>query len=243
MGCYRPRARRLTAREAENLLAGRPPAPDRAGLARLLAAAAAPPRPGELAGERAAVEGFRRAYRPPTDQRRRLAPALRRTALVKLSAVVAVLFLGGTALAAGTGELPAPAQQSAHDLFSPLGVPAPPHDSGTPGVDRPQTGSGPATTPGAAGAPGGGPAVTGTGGASPAGRSPSTDLAQLCRRYLDALAKHEPADPAVRQQLTIAAGDVKRIVQFCTRLLHGGQAPGNDHHDDHTPPPTVMGGT
>jgi len=240
MGSFHPRARRLTAREAEKLLAGQPAAADRRGLTRLLAAAAAPARPGELAGERAAVESFRLAYRPPAEQRRRIVPALRRTAIVKVSVVLAVLFLGGTALAAGTGELPAPAQQSAHDLFSPLGVPAPPHGPATSGVDRARAdGGAPVTAPGVGTVPGGQVA----GGAPSASPSPSADLVQLCHGYLDALAKHRQPDPAARQRLAAAAGDVHRIPQFCAKLLHNGKLPGDRHHDDHSPSPASPGAT
>src|SRR2546423_640826 len=176
MRTLRPRTpRRLTARAAEQLLTGQPAGPDLRGLGRLLSAAAAPARPGELAGERAAVEGFRRAYRRPPERRHRpIAVALRRTAVVKAATGAAVLFVGGTALAAGTGSLPDPAQQSAHDL---LGVPAP-----RPGpIDGKHHGGNPAQAPNRPQA-GGGAAVP----TSP-GTTPSPDLAQLCRGYLAAL--------------------------------------------------------
>ncbi len=244
MGSLRPPyPRRLTAREAEQLLTGQPVAPDRRGLARLLSAAAAPARPGELAGERTAVEAFRRAYHGPVEPRRRFASALRRTVLVKVSAGAAVLFLGGTALAAGTGELPAPAQQSAHDLLSPLGVPAPRRAPGTSGVGRARD-AGPAAATGSASPagpdPGSGPGAGQAG--DPAARpSPSPDLAQLCRGYLAALAHHESPDPAVRQQLATAAGDVHRIPEFCVRLLHVNP-PGDTGPDHHAPPRTAATG-
>src|SRR5947209_2751196 len=151
MRTLRPRtSRRLTAREAEQLLTGQPAGPDLRWLGRLLAAAAAPARPDELTGQRAAMEGFRRAYRHAPDRRRprRLAVALRRTVVVKAAAGAAVLFVGGTALAAGTGTLPDPAQQSAHDL---LGVPAPHHPrSGKPDNrpdNEPTASSDPSRTP------------------------------------------------------------------------------------------------
>jgi hypothetical protein len=243
----------LTAREAEHLLTGPPAGPDLRGLGRLLAAAAAPARPGELAGERAAVEGFRRAYRRSAERRRRrpVVVALRRTVVVKAATGAVVLFVGGTALAAGTGSLPDPAQQSAHDF---LGVPAPHHrepanrsDDGRhqPGTPAGQAPSSPAaTTPGA-----------------PAGAPPSTppaspDLAQLCRTYLAALGAHHEPDPAVRDQLATAAGKPNRIVPYCDHLLgitppagngpgdngngNGGNGGGNDgkpKHKSKDPPP------
>jgi hypothetical protein len=200
--------RRLTARQAEQLLTGQPVGPDLRRMSRLLAAAAAPPRPGELAGERAAVEGFRRDYRRPVgSRRRRLAVALRRTVVVKAATGAVVLFVGGTALAASTGSLPDPAQQSAHDL---LGVPAPRHHD--PGLgDDTRHGSDPAEVP--SGTPAAGPTSP-----SPT-PSPTTGVAQLCRTYFAALAQHREPDPAVRQQLVVVAGKPSKVVTYCTHLL------------------------
>jgi hypothetical protein len=212
----------LTARAAEQLLTGQPAGPDLRGLGRLLSAAAAPARPGELAGERAAVEGFRRAYRRPSERRRRaVAVALRRTVVVKAATGAAVLFVGGTALAAGTGSLPDPAQQSAHDL---LGVPAPRHHEpggliGGGHRDPGPTSLSPAT-----------PASTPSSTVPSAPASP--DLAQLCRTYLTALAANREPDPAVRQQLTVAAGKPNKIVPYCTRLLGASPPAGNAPADN-----------
>jgi hypothetical protein len=225
----------LTAREAEQLLAGQPAAPDRRGLARLLAAAAGPPRPGELTGERAAIEAYRRAYRHPVERRRRrILPALGRTAMVKLSTGAAVVFVGGAALAAQTGQLPEPAQQSAHDL---LGVPAPhPRLTTTPGTTTGRSGatpSGPAapTAPAAPPVPSGSPSPAGTAGA------PGPDLVQLCHQYLEAVAKHQDPDPAVRQKLTDAAGGAKKIYAYCTHLVAPSPTPsvGGGGNGDHRP--------
>ncbi|WP_238007298.1 hypothetical protein KZZ52_02485 [Dactylosporangium sp. AC04546] len=91
------------------------PIPDH--VASLLAAAAAPARPHELAGEDAAVAGYRRVYgtaRPP-GRRRRLA------VLATLTAV-GVSF-GSAAYAASTGRLPDPIQRTVHSFVD--GVPAP----------------------------------------------------------------------------------------------------------------------
>jgi hypothetical protein len=213
----------LTAREAEQLLTGKPAGPDLRGLSRLLSAAAAPARPGELAGERAAVEGFRRAYRRPAARRsRRIAVALRRTVVVKAATGAVVLFVGGTALAAGTGSLPDPAQQSAHDL---LGVPAPRHHEPPGRTDDGQRTGGTPT-----GRPPSPPTVVPS---TPAGAAPGTtptgpDLAQLCRTYLAALAAHHEADPAVPEQLAAAAGKPNKIVPYCTHLLGGNPPAGNN---------------
>jgi hypothetical protein len=190
------------------LLAGQPVGPDLRDLRRLLAAAAAPPRPGELAGERAAVEGFRRQYRRPVQRRRRrVAVALRRTVVVKAATGAVVLFVGGTALAAGTGSLPDPAQQSAHDF---LGVPPPRHHDPGP-VDGKHHGGNPAQVPGNS-QHGGAVVPTPT-------QSPTPDLALLCRSYLAAVSQHRDPDPAVRQQLVVAAGRPNKIVPYCTHLL------------------------
>ena len=231
MRTLRPRSpRRPTARQAEQLLTGQPAGPDLRGLSRLLAAAAAPPRPGELAGERAAVEGFRRQYRRPVQRRRRpVAVALRRTVVVKAATGAVVLFVGGTALAAGTGSLPDSAQQSAHDF---LGAPSPRHHETGP-TDGKHRGGNPAQVPTTSG--------TGSGAAVPTSpaptQSPSPDLAQLCRDYLAALTQHREPDPAARQQLGVAAGKPNKIVPYCTHLL-GVPAPNGTVSTDGAPDPT-----
>jgi hypothetical protein len=81
-------------------------------LADLLAAAAAPGRPDELAGESAALTAFRQARPDLVGQPRRgsmikvvLAKAL--TAKIAMVAAAAVAVGGGTAVAAATGHLPA----------------------------------------------------------------------------------------------------------------------------------------
>jgi len=97
--------------------------PGYAEVVRVLAAAAAPPTGRELAGEAAAVAGFRSAHRP-FDASRRL-PVLGRLLGVKaLAATIAGAATIGTAAAAATGSLPAPAQRAAHRLLGAAGVPA-----------------------------------------------------------------------------------------------------------------------
>ncbi|MFI0369423.1 hypothetical protein ACH35V_16195 [Actinomadura sp. 1N219] len=92
----------LDRRAAERLLDG---AYDHARLHALLAAAAAPGRPEELAGEDAAVAAFRAAPRP--EPRSRTA-ALRRFLTIKALAVAggALILTGGAAYATITGQLP-----------------------------------------------------------------------------------------------------------------------------------------
>src|SRR6266511_2456650 len=120
----------------------------------------------------------------------------------------AVVFLGGAALAAQTGALPEPAQQSAHDL---LGAPAPRHRGG----DDAGGGDHGSTPPGAVpAAPG--PAGTATPDRPPTGAPPSPtpapppDLAQLCHAYLEAQSHHQAPDPEVRERLAAALGLSRR---------------------------------
>ncbi|GGP99602.1 hypothetical protein BKA00_005661 [Actinomadura coerulea] len=91
---------RLDPRTAERLLDGAGGHPE---LRELLAAASAPARPGELAGEDAAVAAFLAAPRPA---RRSRTAALRRFLTAKVIAVVggSILLSGGVAFA--TGNLP-----------------------------------------------------------------------------------------------------------------------------------------
>ncbi|GGM80143.1 hypothetical protein ACFFX1_33835 [Dactylosporangium sucinum] len=104
-------------RDLDQLDLDRLPAP----VASLLAAAAAPGRPHELAGEDAAVAGYRRAYGAAAPPRRRE----RRLAVLAVATVLGVSF-GSAAYAAGTGRLPDPIQRTVHELLS--GVPAPERD-------------------------------------------------------------------------------------------------------------------
>ncbi|WP_051712557.1 hypothetical protein [Spirillospora albida] len=94
----------LDPRTAERLLAGGP-APDAPeGLAALLAAASAPARPEETAGEDAAVAAFLAARPPAPRPARRV---LSRVTTIKALIIAAALTgSGGVAIAAGTGNLP-----------------------------------------------------------------------------------------------------------------------------------------
>ncbi|HEX6683346.1 MAG TPA: hypothetical protein VF062_11150 [Candidatus Limnocylindrales bacterium] len=97
--------RDLSREAAERLLSGdsTPPPEGAERLAALLAAAAAPARPDELAGEAAAMAAFR--AHPPTVRRW----SLRRALTIKVAAVVAAtVAAGGVALASTTGLLPNP---------------------------------------------------------------------------------------------------------------------------------------
>jgi hypothetical protein len=101
------RTDRIDSTEADQLLAGRSTGATRDGLAALLSEASGPPRPGELADERGAVDGFRqiRDATPAaalstvdsTGHRRWYGPSPARTALLRLAAVALLLTAIGTA--------------------------------------------------------------------------------------------------------------------------------------------------
>jgi hypothetical protein len=221
-----PRLRRIGAREAERLLTGWPTGADRHELRRVLNAVAAPAQPGELAGEAAVVAAFARAHLAPgpaqPPRRRVLGPALTRAVALKVLVGVAVLSVGGTAVAAGSGRLPTGLQRQAHDLFAPLGVPAPasPPSEGRHGGTSRGAGNGPtlpATVPGPDGTPG-------------PDASAGTPLS-LCRAYaLSQKNKNKPMDAASLRALAVDAGGEANIPAYCAAVLAGtpgaGSSPG-----------------
>jgi hypothetical protein len=106
--------------------------PELHDLARMLAAAAGPAEPGDLAGEDAARAAFTRLRSPagvshaaPRSARHRLAvrPARGRLPLVAALAVAAAGL--GSATAAYAGALPSPIQHIAHEI---IGAPPPKYD-------------------------------------------------------------------------------------------------------------------
>lgn len=103
--------------------------PRKPDLDRLVTALTADGRPDELAGREAAVVAFRAASQRAAAGRgpgRRRVPFLRPvTALPRrLAAIGAVMVVAaGVAAAAYTQALPGPAQDLAHTVFAPLGVP------------------------------------------------------------------------------------------------------------------------
>lgn len=100
------RSRRLDEDTAEQLLRGEPTEPAHTHLAALLSAAQSPPRPAEYTGQPAALAAFQAARLAPIRPVRRTVLAGRLT--VRMGAVsLAVLGLGGVAVAATTGALPA----------------------------------------------------------------------------------------------------------------------------------------
>jgi hypothetical protein len=180
------------------------------GVAELLAAASAPARPEELAGELAAVAAFRREYRPvdraapPVPEPRGSVPRRprrRRVALAGLAAVVALV--GGTAYAAGSGRLPDPVQRQLHEALAGVGVP-PPDPRDTPSPKQPSA---------SASAP------------VPMGTAPGdAQLLGLCRAWQ--AARENPGAPQPRPDekriLAEAAGGAHRIEQYCAALVATG---------------------
>jgi hypothetical protein len=235
------RKRRIGPRETEQLLNADPDGFAYPELRHVLAAAAAPPRPHELAGLRAAVAEFESAGRYVDAPRTR---AARRSPLtlsvgMKVAAGVAVVLFGGTAVAAETGNLPGGAQQQAHDLFSSLGVP-PPAASPTAGATPEEDPTTPAPAP----------------SASDHGRKldpTSPAVLGLCRAWeaQQQNPKDKPMPAEARRDLAAAAGGERHLAAFCAPLLAGPRqrsvAPTPSHqgggrdHDRHTPTPRRKG--
>jgi hypothetical protein len=197
---------------AERLLAGQlHPAdapPEYRCAARVLAAAAAPPSPDELAGESEAVAGFHAVTRssPHRATAPRRQPVPTRLLSLKLAAAVAIAALSVAGVAsAATGTLPDAAQRLAHRM---LGAPSPDdHGRGSGGranggqaADKRSTKSGHSPT---------GPDAT---GAAKAG---------LCRAWASGqgAANGGKADATAFQALTKAAGSADQIAAYCADVL------------------------
>jgi hypothetical protein len=203
-------ARRIGRREAEELLSGGPAGVDRTELVRVLELAAAPAQPDELRGRESAVAAFIRAASFPADRpvrtrHRRALSGLPKALAVKVLAVVAVLSLGGVAVAASTGNLPPSVQHGAHDLLAPwLSVPDP-----TGGASE-------------SASPGAGP---GSGSGTGPGRSavPSADAAThgMCEAWQAGQKRGHPkdVDPGALRALAAAAGGTDNIPAFCAAVL------------------------
>jgi hypothetical protein len=206
----------------EQLLTGAlPPARAPAGyaeVAQLLAAAAAAPTPGELAGQEAALAelravtwararaGGRRAARVDTRRRRRTGLAV--------VVVVGALVTGGAAGAA-TGHLPGPVREAARSILGGGGGEAPSAstEGGQPPapVTRPTgSGGGPAgSRPGSAA--GGGPGGVG------AGSIAGPNLEGLCQAFLSGSGAEEGGrlDAKAFEALARAAGGQDKVPAYC----------------------------
>jgi hypothetical protein len=212
------RTPRLGPDDVDRLVAGDPAGPDHLALAALLDAARSSPTPEELAGERAAVARFVAAYRDgpttslPKGRNRVRRPSPARVAMMKVAASMAVLAVGGTAVAAEAGRLPAAAQRQAHDLFGRLGVPAP--DTS----DRPAA----SPAPSAAGAP----APWASASATASGAAPGAGEIRaraLCQAWHAQRPPHNRAITAeARRELAALAGGKGRIAAFCASRANTG---------------------
>jgi len=232
---------RIGLTEADRLVTGDRPDPDYLGLGVLLDAAKAPASAEELAGEGAAVAGLLAAYRSavpttmPTRRRRVRVSLSARMVVVKVAAGVGVLAVGGTAVAAETGKLPAAAQQRAHNAFAAVGVPAPTADA------RP-TGSDPGGVAGSVR-----PSADPTPTSGVASLDPSGPVALgLCQAW-DA-AQADPQGKAMtaesRRILSAAAGGEASVPSFCAKLLADHQTAGTPatHPGAATATPSHPGG-
>lgn len=186
--------------------------PPGSALSRLLADASAPAQPHELDGLAAALTAFSTA-RP--DRRRSPVKSLLATLLAAkaLAVTAAAASVGGIALAASTGSLPAPAQNAAHDL---VGAPA-----AAKHVDKVRE-------------------VKTTDDATPhPNATPSPSLMGLCQAYTSGVAdsKGKALDNPAFTVLITAAGNESAVPAYCTALLatkHTGKpsahpTPGQSH--------------
>ncbi|WCN78740.1 hypothetical protein [Micromonospora sp. LH3U1] len=186
-------------------------------MARLLAAAAGPIRPAELAGEEAALAAFRAARSNPAPSvphrphRRRLT-----TGAVAWIGAVAATATAGAAFAAVTRDwVPNPV------------APAPSRTSPTP--DQPASRSGEPSRSASPGTPSPGtpsprtpsPAVPSAPGTAPAYTAPAGQLHGLCRAWQ--AKKPEQREKALRtpgfKKLVIAAGSAEEVEAYCQRLV------------------------
>lgn len=211
----------------------------------LLAAAASPPRRGELAGEQAAVMAFRDARQPTMPQSRRrsmLKTALAKAATAKAAVVVAALAGGGgVAFAAGGGHLPGGAAERHPAGGAPASATASAH-ARTPDAERHSVGSG------RHGAPIPQPSPTHP-AAKPSSAtpdaSPSPDLRGLCTAFRAGVGDNpgKALDNPAFTVLIKTAGGKDNVASYCATLLSTRPGrppihPGNPSHHPHGTRPT-----
>ena len=234
----------------EQLLTGAfPPGQAPAGytaVAQLLAAAAAAPTPGELAGQEAVLaELWAVARARPAATMAPVSaspPRRRRRAGLAVVVVVGALVMGGVAGAA-TGHLPGPVREVARTILGTGGGQAPPAstDAGQPPapVKRPAGAGGglPGSHPGGSTSrgPGGGPAA-------------SPNLAGLCQALVSGNGAEEGGklDAAAFEVLARAAGGQERVPAYCQDLVPGDQkikepTPSNSGGQGQSGPPATTG--
>ncbi|GAA2376133.1 hypothetical protein Cme02nite_10240 [Catellatospora methionotrophica] len=182
---------------SERLLDGaRTPVTGQGPVGELLARAAAPGRPEEVAGAAAALAAFRAAYPQPLAHKGR---TLRRALALKVGAIAAALTVGGVAFAAHSGVLPHP-----FPTVSPT--------------------SPPSSAPGATPARSSLPSPSGTPTALPSASAGAVgNLHGLCRAFLATADKHKPkATDGPMYAALIAAAGGRDLADYCTALIDAG---------------------
>ncbi|GLY65126.1 hypothetical protein [Amycolatopsis taiwanensis] len=229
--------RRLDRRAAERVLGG-DLAAGGPGLHALLAVASAPARPGELAGEEAAVAALHSARIEPRPAGRRrmirtvLATLVTTRAAVAFAATAAVTVGGVVTVAAATGgsgpTVPPPAPTTAATLSRASAEPPPsaePPSAEPPPSSASRTGerAGEQAAPPAAAHP---------------NPNPNPSLDGLCRAYTSgAGAEHGKAlDSPAFTALITAAGGKDKVADYCTSLLPTRSASPEMDHNETTPP-------
>jgi hypothetical protein len=192
--------------EAERVAAGGRAGPGSPGLDHLLDAVRAPATAEELRGERAMIAAMaaeRRRVTAAPAQRVPAVPAPRPVRRLAVTVVAAVALLGasGTAVAARTGDLPAGVQQSAHRLFSGLGVP-PPTTRPTREPEPTRSSARPTRTP------------SPSAGGKPGAATP----AQWCAAWRTAAGGGHPMNGRDRRDLIEAAGGEDDVARYCATV-------------------------
>ncbi|WP_433549729.1 hypothetical protein ACQP08_16985 [Micromonospora zamorensis] len=200
-------------------------------VARLLAAAAGPGLPRELAGEDAAVAAFRAARADP-------APSAPHRPRGRRLTAGAAAWIGAVAVTATAGAAFAAVSQ---DWVPDPGAPEPTRTSPTPGQGSPRSGE-PSRSPSSTGTPSPRPPSPGTPsapGAPPAHTAPGGSLHGLCRAWL--AKKPDQRDKALRtpafERLVTAAGGAGQVEEYCQRLVPE-EKPSEPAKVTPPPPPT-----
>ena len=195
-----------------------------AEVAQLLAAAAAAPTPGELAGQEAVLAELRAVTRaqPAATMAPVLAgpPRRRRRTGLAVVVVVGALVTGGAAGAA-TGHLPAPVREAARSILGTGGGQAPPAST--------EAGQPPAPVKRPAGAGGGLPGSRlGVSSSRRPGIGPaaSPNLAGLCQAFLSGNGAEEGGKLGATafEALARAAGGQDQVPGYCQSLEAGDKA-------------------
>jgi hypothetical protein len=218
--------RRIDRRTAEHLLSAAPHPEQATGsdpLSDLLAAAAAPAREGELAGEQAALAAFRDARLADAPQPRRES-MLAKVLTVKVAVIAAsVVAAGGVAVAAVTSSLPGQNGNSEHVSATSSSLSTSDQDRGPDksGEHGKPTDKGKPETSEGKGNNGNGNNGNGSNGNGNGNASPSPSLVGLCNAYTAGeKSEHGKAleNPAFSALIT-AAGGKENVDKFCADLL------------------------